>query len=136
MKKIKLQVIALVLVVASGFASCSNDDDQQVIITKKSFVSAVTGPTTGTVNQELVLSVTFDVENKCSVFNKFIETATDNTKVIEVETKLEGVDCGTIPVSKITTYKFKATAAGTYLFKFKKSATEFITQTIVVSSAS
>jgi hypothetical protein len=135
MKKIKLQVIALVVVIASGFASCSADDDQPAIITQKSFVSTVTGPETGTVNQELTLTVNFDVANKCGVFNKFVETTTENTKIIEVETKLEGTDCGTTPVSKTTMYKFKAAAAGTYIFKFKKTETEFITQTIVISTA-
>ena len=135
MKKMKLKVIALALVVASGFASCSNENDQPQMATKKAFISAVTGPTAGIVNQELTLIVAYDIENKCGIFNKFSETTTENTKEIGVETILEGTDCGTTAATKTTTYKFKSSVAGTYIFKFKKSATEFITQTIVISSA-
>lgn len=134
MKKFRLKAVVLALVVTTGFASCNNDDD--AITTKKTVVSAVTGPTTGTVNQELTLNVSFAVDNSCGTFNKFIETTTEKTKVIEVEAKYEGGDCNASTTSKTTTYKFKATTAGTYVFKFKKSATEFVTQTIVISAAS
>jgi hypothetical protein len=53
-------------------------------------------------------------------------------KPIEVESKYEGTDCGTTPVSKTVVYKFKSTTVGTYNLKFKKTATEFITHTIVI----
>lgn len=136
MKKIKLQMLGLVLFVAAGFTACSNDDEPQKVITKKSFVTEVTGPTTGTVNQELTLEVSYAVDNSCGIFNKFVETASENTKTIEVESKLEGIGCDATPTIKKTPYKFKATAEGTYILKFKKTETEFITQTIVVSPAS
>ncbi|AOZ99208.1 hypothetical protein [Flavobacterium commune] len=135
MKNLKLKVVALVLFVSAGFVSCDNDDTPSVE-TKTAFVSAVTGATTSTVNQEITLEVTYAVENNCGVFNKFIETTAGNTKTIEVQTKYEGSNCGTTAATKKTSYKFKATAAGTYILKFKKTATEFVTQTIVVSSAS
>ncbi len=101
---------------------------------KKTVVSVVTGPTTGAVNQELTLTVTFAVDNNCGEFNKFIETTTDKTKIIEVEAKYQGSNCGTTASTKTTPYKFKATAAGTYILKFKKSATEFVTQTIIITA--
>lgn len=133
MKRLKLKAVVLALVVTAGFTSCNNDDETTK--TKKTVVSAVTGPTTGVVNQELTLNVTFAVDNSCGVFSKFIETTTEKTKVIEVETKYEGSNCNASATTKTTTYKFKTTAAGTYIFKFKKSATEFITQTIVITAA-
>jgi len=136
MKRLKLKAIALVLLVSSGFVSCNNDDDETPpITTKKTLVSLVTGPVTGKVNQELTLNVTFAVDNSCGAFNKFIETTTDKTTVIEVEAKYEGSDCGTTTATKITTYKFKATTIGTYILKFKKSVTEFVTQTIEITAA-
>lgn len=135
MKKIKLTTIALVLFAGAAFTSCSNDDDNKVsVTTKKQFVTLVAGPTTGTVNQELTLNVTYAVDNACGSFNKFVETApVANTKQIEVEAKYTGSNCGTTPATKVEPYKFKATAAGTYALKFKKSATEFVTQTIVIN---
>jgi hypothetical protein len=135
MKRLKLKAIALALFVTAGFVSCNNDDDTPFFTTKKTLVSLVTGPTTGKVNQELTLNVTFAVDNNCGAFNKFIETTTDKTTVIEVEAKYEGSNCGATVVNKTTTYKFKATTVGTYILKFKKSATEFVTQTIVITTA-
>ena len=133
MKKFRLQAVALVLVVTAAFTSCSKDDDNDGPVTKTAFVTTVTGPTTGTINQELVMAVAFTVDNNCGSFNKFVETSVTNTKTIEVQAKYEGTNCGTTATVKNTTYKFKATAAGTYILKFKKSATEFVTQTVVVN---
>ena len=112
MKNLRLQAAALVLFVTAGLASCSNDDAPS-IVTKKSVVSLVTGPNTSKVNEEITLEVTYSVESNCGVFNKYIETSTDKTKTIEVETKLEGTTCDTTPANKKTTYKFKAAAVGT-----------------------
>jgi len=134
MKKIKLTTIALVLFAGAAFTSCSNDDDNTTApVTKRHFVTAVTGPTTGTVNQELTLNVSFAVDNNCGTFSKFVETAPADQPLIEVEAKYAGTDCGTTPVTKTAPYKFKSTAKGTYNLKFKKSATESITQTIVIN---
>lgn len=132
MKKFALQTIALVLFVSTAFTSCSSDDSGETLTLQKEFVTAVTGPTTGTVNQEVALSVTYAVDNSCGQFNKYVETLNGNTKTIEVEAKYVGTNCGTTPATKTEPYKFIVNQAGTYVFKFKKSATEFITQTVVV----
>lgn len=134
MKKFKLHAVALVVLVSSAFASCSNDDNNgtPALVKKKSLVTAVTGPETGDLNQELTLNVTFAVENNCGAFSKFIETTEGTTKNIEVESVYTGNNCGTTPTTKSTTYKFKSATAGTYSLKFKKTTTEFITHTIVI----
>lgn len=132
MKKFKLQAVALVLLVSTAFTSCSDDDSGTNLVTKKSLVTAVTGPETGDLNQDVTLNVTFAVENNCGAFNKYIETTAGTTKNIEVEAKYEGSDCGTTATTKTATYKFKSATAGTYSLKFKKTATEFITHTIVI----
>lgn len=134
MKKIKLQMLGLVLFVAAGSASCSNDDEPQKVVTKPSLVTEVTGPTTGKINEELTLEVSFTVDNNCGSFNKFVETSVENTKTIEVESKFQGENCEAKPVTKKTSYKFKAEVEGTYILNFKKSDTTFITQTIIISS--
>ncbi|WP_264566014.1 hypothetical protein [Flavobacterium sp. N3904] len=136
MKKLRLQTVAMILFVAVSLTACSKDDDQPQLITKTSLVSAVTGPTTGVPNQELSFTVTYAVENNCGTFNKFIEITTEKTKQIEVQSKYEGTSCGTTPTTKTTTYKVTPVAEGTYTLKFKKTATEFVTQTIVVKKAS
>ena len=133
MKKFKLHAVALLVVVSSAFTSCSNDDGGSVdLVLKKSFVTAVAGPETGDLNQELSLNVTFTVDNSCGVFHSFVETTQANTKTVDVQAAYAGKDCGTTPVTKSTVYKFKTATAGTYALKFKKTATEFITHTIVI----
>lgn len=136
MKKFRLQTVAMLLFVAVSLTSCSNDDDQPQVLPKTSFVSAVTGPTTGIPNQVLNFTVTYAVENNCGVFTKFVETTTENTKQIEVQSKYDGTSCGNTPSTKTTTYSLKPTIEGTYILKFKKTAAEFVTQTIVVKKAS
>jgi hypothetical protein len=79
------------------------------------------------------LTVTFAVENNCGAFNKFTETTDGTTKTIEVEAKYQGSDCGTTAATKTGVYKFKSSTTGTFNLKFKKTATEFITHTIVVN---
>lgn len=135
MKNLKLKVVALVLFVSAGFTSCSKDDEPSMV-TKTAFVSVVEGAETATVNQELTFNVTYGVENSCVFFNKFIETTAEKTTTVVVETKYEGSNCTTDAATKTTTYKFKATVAGTYMLKFQKNATEFITKTIVVTTGS
>ncbi len=131
MKKFRLHAVALVLFVATAFTSCS-DDDSTNTVKKTAFVTVVTGAATADVNQEIPLTVTFAVDNLCGVFNKFVETTDANTRTISVEAKYPGNNCDTTPATKTTTYNFKATAVGTYTLKFKKSATEFVTHTVVV----
>jgi len=133
MKKFRLHTVALVFFIAAGFTSCSDDDTSSLALTtKQSFVSLVTGATTADINQEISLTVTFAVDNSCGSFNKFVETTADKTKTIAVEAKYVGNNCGTTPATKTEPYKFKAATAGTYVLKFKKSATEFVTHNVVV----
>ena len=133
MKTVKLKMVAFVLFMAAGFIACDKDDDAPQIITKKTLVTNVTGAETGSVNQEIALNVTFKIDNTCGAFNKVIEKTTGKTTTIEVEAKYIGSNCGTTPSTKKVIYKFKAATAGTYILKFKKSDTEFITHTIVIS---
>lgn len=132
MKKLRLQTVAVLLFTAITFMSCSKDDDNQTT-SKTEFVTEVSGPTTGSINQEILLNVTYAVAGECGVFEKTIETTTGNTKTIEVKVRYGDTDVCTQPTTQTTVYKFKATTAGTYILKFKKSATEFVTQTIVVN---
>ena len=133
MKKFKLQAAAILFVATSIFTACSNDDDTPSVVTKKSLVSKVEGATTVKKDVELPLTVTFGVENNCGAFNKFTETTDGTTKTIEVEAKYQGKDCGTTAATKTGVYKFKSSTTGTFNLKFKKTATEFITHTIVVN---
>lgn len=134
MKKFALKTMALVMFVASSaLTSCSSDDDSgPQTTTQKEFATAVNGPTTGAKNQEITLTVTHVVDNNCGQFNRFVQSTSGNTKTVEVEVKYSGTNCGTTPSTKTQPYKFTVSQNGTYVFKFKKSATEFITHSVVI----
>ncbi len=132
MKKIKFQAIALVAFLAVGAASCSSDDSTPSTNLATVYATEVTGPETGDVNQELSYTVKYTVANNCGLFNRFVESTSGNTKTIGIVARFAGNECGNTPVVKDTVYKFKPTAAGTYTLKFNKTASEFLTKSVVV----
>jgi len=136
MKNFKLKSVLVVLFLGMALTSCSNDDDKPttpVSTTKISFVSAVTGPATGKVNDELSYEATYTPETACGVFSKFAEVTIGAVKGFGVEVKYPAEVCTLqTPQPQKAVYKFKATAKGTFEFKFQKSATEFITQKVVI----
>lgn len=133
MKKFKFPFAFLLLFVSTAITSSCSDDNEVSIITKKAaFTTAVVGDAAADVNEEITLNVTFTVDNNCGSFFTYDETTAANVKTITVVAQYEGQDCGTTPTTKTAAYKFKATVAGSYTLKFKKSATEFITHTVVV----
>ncbi|MBD3582208.1 hypothetical protein [Flavobacterium selenitireducens] len=132
MKKIKFQAIAVMAFLAMGAASCSDDDSNTSTVTKVAYVTDITGPSEGDVNQELSYVVKYSVDNACGEFQRYVESATGTTKTIELVARYASNNCEAAAVIKDTVYKFKPTAAGAYNLKFKKSATEFITKAVTV----
>jgi hypothetical protein len=137
MKNFKLKSVLVVLFLSTAFISCSNDDDKAtppVSNTKISFVSAVTGPATGKVNDELSYEATYTPETACGVFSKFTEVSIGASKGFGVEVKYPAEVCTLqVPQPQKAVYKFKATAKGTFEIKFQKSATEFLIQKVVIN---
>lgn len=132
MKKFALKTIAAVLFIATSLTSCSNDDGGETIIFKNSFLTSVEGPETGLVNQEITLTTKYVIENGCGQFEKFNEIQNGNNKTIDVNVKYTGANCGNTSTEVSAPYKFMVNQAGTYIFKFKKSASQFITHVVVV----
>ncbi|WP_374172509.1 hypothetical protein [Flavobacterium tructae] len=136
MKRFKLKSVFVVLFLAIGLASCSNDNDVPSIpesITKVALVTEVKGPAAGKVNEELSYDVTFIVDNACGEFSKISEVTIGGAKGLQVEAKYPTGPCTMqVPDPKKTVYKFKSATKGTFEIKFKKSETEFITTKVVI----
>jgi len=132
MKKFKLPVALLLLSATCTFTSCSDDDDSKPVEKRTAFVTLVDGGETAAVNQEVKLNVSFIVDNLCGSFGKFTEVSEATGKSIVVEAKYEGENCGQAIDTLVAEYKFKAATAGSYILKFKKSATESVNHTVVV----
>ena len=136
MKNFRLKSVLVVLVGLIIFTSCNNDDDKspETETTKNAFATEVKGPATGKVNVELSYDVTFTPETACGEFNKFTEATIGSVKGLQVEVKYPLAVCTLqVPAPKTAVYKFKSAAKGTFEIKFKKSETEFITQTVVIT---
>ena len=133
MKNFALKTIALVLFVSTFIASCSSDDAGETILVKRQSVTAVDGPTEGIPGQEITLTVTYQVDNSCGVFQRFYETINGNSKTINIEARYDGDNCGDTVSTKTQPYTLTIIEPGTYTFKFRKSNTEFVTHVIVIS---
>lgn len=132
MKNFALKTFALILFVSTLFA-CSSDEGGELILVKPQSITAVEGPTEGIPSQEITLNVSYEVDNACGNFERFTEVVNGNSKTINIEARYTGADCGTSVTTKVQPYKVKIIQAGTYIFKFRKSETQFITHTIVIS---
>lgn len=136
MKNFRLKSVLVVLLGLILFTSCDNDDDKSPVTetAKTSFATEVKGPTTGKVNVELSYNVTFVPETACGEFSKFTETTIGEVKGLQIEVKYPSDVCTLqVPAPKTVVYKFKSATKGTYEIKFKKSETEFIKQTVVIT---
>lgn len=129
--KTKLTLILSILLF--WIMSCSKEQDSNCIENKIAYVTLINSPSTGSVNQNITIEVSFGVNNGCGNFGKFIETQNGNTKTIEVEAKYEGCVCTQDAPTRKTNYVFKAQNSGNYILKFKSSATEFITANLMIN---
>lgn len=135
MKSFKLKSALVVLFLSIGFASCSNDDDDQTPAptTKAALVTEIKGPAKGNVNEELSYDVTYVVDNACAEFDKIEEVTIGSVKGLQVIAKYPSEVCTQqVPDPKKTVYKFKSATKGTFEIKFKKSEIEFLTQKVVI----
>lgn len=131
----KTMLIALAFI---SFSSCDLGGDDNFSTQNCTYLAgiattAVTGPITANVNEEISLTVSFTLANNCGKFHLFNEAIGANRdKIITVNAIFEGCNCDNVPVAKTETYKFKAVSEGVYNLKFKKANDEFLMHTITV----
>lgn len=133
MKKFAFKTVAVVLFISTLFSSCSNDDGGENIIVKKQEITSVVGPETATIGEQITLTVTYKVDNSCGVFQRFFEITNGNSKTIDIEARYEGENCGTTETTLTQPYQVSVITPGTYNFKFRKTGTQFITHTVVIT---
>lgn len=113
--------------------SCSKEPENSCIENRIAYVTSTNSPSTGNVNENINIEVSFGVNNGCGNFGKFIETQNGNIKTIEVEAKYEGCICTMDAPTRKTNYIFKTQNSGNYILKFKSSSTEFITVNLTIN---
>lgn len=113
--------------------SCSKEPENSCIENRIAYVTSINSPSTGNVNENINIEVSFGVNNGCGNFGKFIETQNGNIKTIEVEARYEGCVCTMDAPTRKTNYIFKTQNSGNYILKFKSSSTEFITVNLTIN---
>lgn len=130
-----LKVLIFLVLIFSLTTSCSHDDDKnnECVDYEIGYVTSVSAPNTGAINETVNIEVNFGVFNGCGGFGKFIETENGNSRTIEVEAKYEGCICTQDAPIRTTNYEFTASNAGEYELNFISSPTEFITVNLTIN---
>jgi len=131
MKLISKSIFALL---TFGFlSSCDISDDKNFCSYSAGVgTTAVTGPETAAIDEEISFTVSFSVDSTCGSFLQFHQVESGNEITITVNAEYKGCNCDTTVTARTATYKFKALRAGVYKLIFKKTNTESITKTITV----
>lgn len=139
MKKKLVRGVTGILFIATLFTSCdvsnySNESNCPVLLSVPA--TAVTGPTSAAINQEITLNVSYKSRVNCSDFSAFHKQSLANQRTITTTVTYDACACTDSIVSiRTEAFKFKEAAAGVYEFKFKKEADGFVNHTVTVGDA-
>ncbi len=113
--------------------SCKkNKENSNCLSYTNAAVTNIAGPNTAFVNQEIVLTISFQCTNGCGQFGSFEETSLGNNINVTVKAKYEGCICTQdIPI-RTTQYKFKKSQSGSFELRFLQSNNSYLSHTIVV----
>jgi hypothetical protein len=113
--------------------SCKkNKENSNCLSYTNAAVTNIAGPNTAFVNQEIVLTISFQCTNGCGQFGSFEETSLGNNINVTVKAKYEGCICTQdIPI-RTTQYKFKKSQSGSFQLRFLQSNNSYLSHTIVV----
>lgn len=97
-------------------------------------VLSVTGPTTGVVNTDLSLIVTYPYTNGCDYIGRFEEAKNGNIITVKAYSKPISKDavCTQDVGTRTTEYKFKATAARSYELRFLNRNGNSVNHTVTI----
>lgn len=116
----KKLVFLLILSFFFTISSCENKDED-CFYNAYAYVRNVTAPTSGVVNQDIVINFKFLTNTTCGKLDKLEEKINGDAINVEVMAKYEGCSCQSGIFSIDAQYKFKPTKAGTYIFYFKSA---------------
>lgn len=109
-----------------------NKENSNCLSYTNAAVTNIAGPNTAFVNQEIVLTISFQCTNGCGQFGSFEETSLGNNINITVKAKYEGCICTQDFPIRTTQYKFKKSQSGSFELRFLQSNNSYLSHTIVV----
>jgi hypothetical protein len=129
---IQLAMVCITTTLMAFSCTKENTENNKCLSYSKAAVITVLGATTGSINQDINLAVSFGCSNGCGQFGSFEQVRTGNTFEISVTAKYEGCICTQDLPVRTQTYTFRASQAGTYQLKFAQLNNSYITHTIIV----
>lgn len=131
MKYLQLKLITLLLAVTA--LSACDDNDCSATIEGRIPITAVSGPDTALVNQEITFSVSYKLYNDCATFKEFSQNSV-YPRDIYANAEFKGCGkCNSTNNFQTGEYKFMASQAGEYELKFHNDE-NIITKTITVTA--
>jgi hypothetical protein len=129
---IKISAVCIITTLMAFTCKKGNDENNKCLSYAKAPVTVVSGATTGSINQDINLTVSFTCINGCGQFSGFEQVRTGNTFEISVTAKYEGCICTQDVPTRQQVYTFRASQRGTYLLNFVQGSNSYITHTITV----
>jgi len=122
MKVIKTHIfssISLLLLLLFSTTGCDNYSGEIPEGLEQWYISAVTGDTTGTTGNAVLLDVYCPVAEDCNYITDFVTLTNDRTVKIKAYGALEEKTvCLTSPTVKVLSYEFKTRVKGQYSLQF------------------
>ncbi len=119
------------VLLALGLASCKKDEvdatkqNPNNILSTQSVVTAVNGPITGAINQQLAYTLLWPNTGSQSYFHHLTAaTQSDSTRLIKLFVATDTTAVAKANQKQSTVFTFKASAAGTYYLKFAKPGSD------------
>ena len=120
------------VITAVILTSCMKDNEDECIEYKQAPVTLTNTPSTGQINSDILINVSFGCINGCGQFGSFEETCQGNTLTIKVIAKYEGCICTQEAPIRQTTYTFSTAEQGTYYLKFLQNNNNYLTDTLII----
>lgn len=113
--------------------SCKkNKENSHCLSFTNAAVTNIEGSNTALVNQEIVLTISFQCTNGCGQFGSFEETTIGNIIQVSVKAKYEGCVCTQDVPIRTTQYKFRKSQSGSFEIRFLQNNNSYLSHTIVV----
>ena len=126
----KLLQFILVLFV---FISCNKNSDNQCIEYKEALVTKAEAPSTGKVNEDVLVKVEAILNSGCGDFEKFEQDSDGLIRNVNVIAKYTGCVCTEIAPIVNENYILNTPNAGNYILKFKTYNDELIELNIEIT---
>ena len=107
---------------------------QQCVSFAQAFAISATVPTTGIVNNQILIPIKFSITNGCGGFGNITESNISNTKTLTVNARYTGCVCTQVIGEIQTIYNFTPTTTGLQIIKIAQPDGSFLTYNINITN--